>query len=81
MAKGFHPGGHKGKLHRELGIAEGSKIPRARLSAAMHSSNPEIKRDAIRANTMEHWNHAGSRHHRFGGHKGRGSGHGHIGAR
>lgn len=58
---GFHPGGHKGKLHRELGIAEGMKIPHARLEAAEHSSNPTIKRDAIRAETMEHWHHGGAK--------------------
>jgi hypothetical protein len=50
-------GGEKGKLHRELGISEGEKIPQARLSAAARSSNPEIKRDAIRAETMEGWHH------------------------
>ena len=27
----FKPGGHKGKLHRELGISEGKKIPPGRL--------------------------------------------------
>ena len=51
----FHPGGQKGKLHRELGIPEGEKIPRARLYAATHSDNPEVKRDAIRAETMGKW--------------------------
>ena len=55
----FHPGGEKGKLHRELGIPEGEKIPPARLEAAEHSSNPEVKRDAIRAKTMEGWHHGG----------------------
>jgi hypothetical protein len=53
----FHPGGEKGKLHRELGIPEGEKIGAARVSAATHSSNPEIRRDAIRARTMSHWKH------------------------
>ena len=55
----FHPVKHPGKLHRELGIKEGTRIPEARLRSAMHSSNPEIKRDAIRANTMKHWRHTG----------------------
>ena len=59
--KKFNPGGHKGKLHRELGIPEGKKIPHDRLMQAMHSKNPTIKRDAIRANTMEHWHHGGRR--------------------
>jgi hypothetical protein len=55
--KGWNPGGHKGKLHRELGVPEGEKIPAGRLAQAKHSSNPEIKRDAIRADTMKHWAH------------------------
>jgi len=60
MAKPFKPGGHKGKLHRELGIPEGEKIPAARLAAAKNSDDPEVRRDAIRADTMEHWNHGGT---------------------
>lgn len=57
----FHPGGEKGKLHRELGISEDKTIPAARLEAAAHSSNPEIKRDAIRAQTMKGWHHDGKK--------------------
>lgn len=52
---GFHPGGEKGKLHRELGIPVGDKIPSGRLREAEHSKNREVRDDAIRANTMEHW--------------------------
>lgn len=55
MAKKFNPGGQKGKLHRELGIPVGDKIPAARLAAATRSKNPEIRRDAIRARTMSKW--------------------------
>lgn len=55
----FNPSGEKGKLHREIGVPEGEKIPPAKLEAAEHSKNPEIKRDAIRAKTMEGWNHGG----------------------
>ena len=55
MVKKFNPGGHKGKLHRELGIPEGKKIGAARLSKAAHSKDPEIRRDAIRAKTMAKW--------------------------
>ncbi len=64
MAKKFNPGGHKGKLHRELGIAEGQPIPHARLESAMHSNDREVRDDAIRANTMEHWHHGGHKHAR-----------------
>lgn len=59
MAKPFNPGGQKGKLHRELGVKPGTKIPAGRLAAAERSSNPTVKRDAIRAKTMEGWNHKG----------------------
>lgn len=57
--KYFKPGGHKGKLHRELGIPEDEKIPQKRLEKAEHSKNAEVRRDAIRANTMEHWRRGG----------------------
>lgn len=50
----FKPGGHKGKLHRELGISEGKKIPPKRLKAATHSKNRTVRNDAIRAETMIH---------------------------
>jgi hypothetical protein len=51
----FHPGGEKGKLHRELGIPVEEKIPEGRLASAARSGNPEIRRDAIRAETMKKW--------------------------
>ncbi|HQT65352.1 MAG TPA: hypothetical protein PLO16_12650 [Acidocella sp.] len=54
----FKPGGEKGKLHRELGVPSDKPIPHTRLLAAIRSSNPEIRRDAIRAKTMEGWNHS-----------------------
>jgi hypothetical protein len=54
-AKPFKPGGKKGKLHVELGIPEGQKIPAARLAAATRSRKPAVRRDAIRAKTMEGW--------------------------
>ncbi len=55
MAKKWNPGGHKGKLHRELGISTSKKIPAKRLAKAVRSKNPTIRRDAIRARTMEKW--------------------------
>ena len=61
MAKVFRPGGHKGKLHRELGVPEGQKIPAKKLAKAEHSKNPTVNRDAIRAKTMEGWNHKGKK--------------------
>lgn len=59
--KDFHPGGEKGKLHREMGAPEGEKIPAGRLRAATHSKDPEIRRDAIRAETMKGWHHGKKR--------------------
>ena len=56
----FNPGGEKGKLHREMHIPEGETIPAGRLESAAHSDNPEVRRDAIRAQTMKKWHH-GSR--------------------
>lgn len=57
----FKPGGHKGKLHRELGVPEGQKIPSGKLSRALHSTNAEVRNDAIRAKTMMGWSHDGSK--------------------
>lgn len=57
----FHPGGHKGKLHHELGVPEGEKIPAAKLEAAKHSRNTEVRNDAIRAETMKGWHHGGKK--------------------
>ena len=56
----FKPGGQKGKLHREIGVPEGEKIPAKKLAQAARSKNPEIRRDAIRAKTMKKWHHGGS---------------------
>jgi hypothetical protein len=61
MAKAFNPGGRKGKLHREIGVPEGEKIPASKLAAAKRSSDPEIRRDAIRAETMKKWHHGGKK--------------------
>ena len=55
MKKKWNPGGQKGKLHRELGIPVGQKIPAARLAAATRSKNSTVRRDAIRARTMSKW--------------------------
>ena len=57
----FHPGGQKGKLHREIGVPEGKKIPEKKLEKAENSKNPEVRRDAIRAETMKKWKHTGSK--------------------
>ena len=56
-AKPFEPGGQHGKLHRELNIPEGEKIPKEKLEEATHSDDKEVRDDAIRARTMEGWHH------------------------
>jgi hypothetical protein len=44
---------HKGKLHRELGVPEGEKIPAKKLSKAEHSKNPTIRKEANLAKTLK----------------------------
>lgn len=59
--KDWKPGGKPGKLHDELGVPKGDKIPAAKLEAATHSSDPEVARDAVRAETMKGWDHSGGK--------------------
>lgn len=58
--KAFNPGGQKGKLHRELHVPAGEKIPAKKLAKAEHSKDREVRDDAIRAKTMEGWHHGKS---------------------
>jgi hypothetical protein len=44
---------HPGKLHRELGVPEGKKIPAKKLAKAEHSKNPTIRREANLAHTLK----------------------------
>ena len=48
---------HKGGLHRALGIAEGEKIPMAKIEAAAHSDNGHLKKMAVMARSMHGWKH------------------------
>jgi hypothetical protein len=64
--KDFHPGGEKGKLHRELGVPTDQPIGASRIAAATHSRNPAIRHDAIRAQTMAGWNHKRPADRRYG---------------
>lgn len=66
--KPFNPGGEKGKLHRELHIPTDQKIPKERLAQAARSKDPEVARDAKRAQTMAKWHHTGPK---GGAHKAR----------
>jgi len=44
---------HPGKLHRELGVPEGKKIPAKKLGKAEHSKNPTIRKEANLAKTLK----------------------------
>jgi hypothetical protein len=44
---------HPGKLHRELGVAQGKKIPAKKLAKAEHSKNPTIRKEANLAKTLK----------------------------
>ena len=43
----------KNKLHRELNVPEGKKIPASKLKKAMHSKNPTERKRANLAHTLE----------------------------
>lgn len=43
---------HPGKLHRDLGVPEGEKIPAKKMEQAKHSRNPEIRKEAALAHTL-----------------------------
>lgn len=44
---------HPGALHRELHVPEGEKIPAKKMQKAEHSKNPEERRRAKLAETLE----------------------------
>lgn len=46
---------HKGMLHRALGVPAGNTIPRAKLSEAMKSSNPHMRKMANFAIVSKKW--------------------------
>jgi hypothetical protein len=47
--------GHKGLLHKDLGIPEGEPIPDSKLEAALHSSDPDVRKRAIFAKNAKKW--------------------------
>ena len=49
MSKAF--GKNPGKLHRELHVPEGEKIPEAKLQKAEHSDDPTLRKEAALAET------------------------------
>lgn len=53
MAEPFVKPSHKGRLHRALNIPENQTIPKARIAAATHSTDPHMKKMAIHAQNMQ----------------------------
>ncbi len=45
---------HPGSLHKTLGVAQGKKIPSAKLKKAEHSKNPTTRKRAVLAETLKH---------------------------
>ncbi len=43
---------HKGELRSALHVAHGEKIPEKKLSKALHSSNPRLRKQANLARTL-----------------------------
>lgn len=43
----------KGKLHKELNVPEGKKIPAKKLEKAEHSKNPTLRKRAVLAETLK----------------------------
>lgn len=52
---------HPGKLHKELGVKEGEKIPAKKLIKAEHSKNPTIRKEANLAKTLKSFHRKGSK--------------------
>ena len=63
MAKNWIKGAikHPGKLHRELGVKAGEKIPEKKLEKAEHSENSTIRREADLAKTLKGFSHKAAR--------------------
>lgn len=48
---------HKGDLHSALKVPKDKKIPEQKLSKALNSSNPKIKKMAVFAENAKHFKH------------------------
>jgi hypothetical protein len=44
---------HKGKLHRELNVPQGEKIPAKKMAKAAKSKNPTIRKEVNLAKTLK----------------------------
>lgn len=43
---------HPGALHKELKVPQGKKIPQSKLTKALHSTNPKMRKQANLAKTL-----------------------------
>lgn len=43
---------HPGALHQALHVPEGKKIPKSKLTKALHSENPRLRKQANLARTL-----------------------------
>jgi hypothetical protein len=48
---------NKGKLHKALGVAQGSKIPAGKIAKAKKSESPALRKEATFAQNARHWHH------------------------
>lgn len=48
---------HRGRLHRDLGVAEGHKIKAEALRRALHSKDPAVRKRANFAINARKWKH------------------------
>jgi len=46
-------GKHQGKLHRELGVPKGEKIPAKKMAKAAKSKSPTIRKEVSLAKTLK----------------------------
>jgi hypothetical protein len=53
---------HPGALHRELGVAEGKKIPAKKMAKAAHSKSPKVRKMVGLAKAFAHAHHPGHPH-------------------
>jgi hypothetical protein len=47
---------NRGKLHQQLGVPPGDKIPPGKLAAALHSTSETLRRRAQFAENAKKWN-------------------------
>jgi hypothetical protein len=45
-------GKHPGKLHRELNVPQGTKIPAKKMAKAAHSKNATVRKEVALAKTL-----------------------------